>query len=174
MVEAAAKRRSFTMPSVMQQLYYGGGWHSAKSGETVEIKNPATETKALGRLSTLRLAELIGPLLPPDIISVLPGGRVCGEGLVVHPLVAKVGLIGAIPTGKAIFNSASGGRARRSRLCLDKRARAPIISACLSEATSNPDSGAKSRSRSCSTTRRSRTSTSRWIAYPLRKSLAGA
>jgi hypothetical protein len=42
MVEAAAKRRSFTMPSVMQELYYGGGWHSAKSGETVEIKNPAT------------------------------------------------------------------------------------------------------------------------------------
>ncbi|HWK95543.1 MAG TPA: aldehyde dehydrogenase family protein [Pseudolabrys sp.] len=58
-------------------------------------------------LSTLRLAELIGPLFPPGVISVLPGGRACGEALVAHPLVAKVGLIGAIPTGKAILKGAA-------------------------------------------------------------------
>lgn len=58
-------------------------------------------------LSTLRLAELIGPLFPPGVVSVLPGGRACGEALVAHPLVAKVGLIGAIPTGKAILKGAA-------------------------------------------------------------------
>jgi betaine-aldehyde dehydrogenase len=55
----------------------------------------------------LRLAELIGPLFPPGVVSVLPGGRACGEALVGHPLVAKVGLIGAIPTGKAILKGAA-------------------------------------------------------------------
>jgi betaine-aldehyde dehydrogenase len=58
-------------------------------------------------LSTLRLAELIGPLFPDGVVSVLPGGRACGEALVAHPLVAKVGLIGAIPTGKAILKGAA-------------------------------------------------------------------
>lgn len=58
-------------------------------------------------LSTLRLAELIGSLFPRGVVSVLPGGRACGEALVSHPLVAKVGLIGAIPTGKAIFKGAA-------------------------------------------------------------------
>jgi betaine-aldehyde dehydrogenase len=58
-------------------------------------------------LSTLRLAELIGPLFPPGVISVLPGGRPCGQALVEHPGVAKVGLIGAIPTGKAILKTAA-------------------------------------------------------------------
>lgn len=58
-------------------------------------------------LSTIRLAELIGPLYPPGVLSVLPGGRECGEALVAHPGVAKVGLIGSVPTGKAIARTAS-------------------------------------------------------------------
>jgi betaine-aldehyde dehydrogenase len=58
-------------------------------------------------LSTLRLVELLGPLFPPGVISALPGGRACGEALVAHPQVAKVGLIGAIPTGKAILKGAA-------------------------------------------------------------------
>jgi betaine-aldehyde dehydrogenase len=58
-------------------------------------------------LSTIKLAELIGPLFPPGVMSVLPGGRTCGEALVAHPGVAKVGLIGSVPTGKAIARVAS-------------------------------------------------------------------
>jgi betaine-aldehyde dehydrogenase len=58
-------------------------------------------------LSTIRLAELIGPLYPPGVLSVLPGGRECGEALVSHPGVAKVGLIGSVPTGKEIARTAS-------------------------------------------------------------------
>lgn len=58
-------------------------------------------------LSTIRLAELIGPLFPSGVLSVMPGGRACGEALVAHPGVAKVGLIGSVPTGKAIARAAS-------------------------------------------------------------------
>jgi betaine-aldehyde dehydrogenase len=58
-------------------------------------------------LSTLHLAELIGGLFPAGVVSVLTGGRACGEALVAHAQVAKVGLIGAIPTGKAILKGAA-------------------------------------------------------------------
>lgn len=58
-------------------------------------------------LSSLRLAELIGPLFPPGAFSVLPGGRECGEALVAHPGVAKVGVIGSVPTGRAILRAAA-------------------------------------------------------------------
>lgn len=54
-------------------------------------------------LSSLRLAELIGPLFPPGVLNVLPGGRACGEALVAHPGVAKVGVIGSVPTGRAVL-----------------------------------------------------------------------
>ena len=58
-------------------------------------------------LSSLRLAELIGPLFPPGVFSVLPGGRECGEALVAHPGVAKVGVIGSVPTGRAVLRGAA-------------------------------------------------------------------
>ncbi len=58
-------------------------------------------------LSSLRLAELIGPLFPRGVFNVLPGGRACGEALVAHPGVAKVGVIGSAPTGRAILRNAA-------------------------------------------------------------------
>jgi betaine-aldehyde dehydrogenase len=72
------------------------------AGNAVVLKPPEQAP-----LSTLRLAELIGPLFPPGVISVLPGGRVCGQALVEHPLVAKVGLIGSVPTGRAVLKGAA-------------------------------------------------------------------
>jgi betaine-aldehyde dehydrogenase len=53
------------------------------------------------------MAELIGHLFPAGVFSVLPGGRECGEALVAHPKVSKVGLIGSVETGKAIARSAA-------------------------------------------------------------------
>ncbi|MGE3149588.1 MAG: aldehyde dehydrogenase family protein [Pseudorhodoplanes sp.] len=73
------------------------------AGNAVIIKPPEQAP-----LSTLRFAELVGSLFPPGVVSVLPGGRACGEALVTHDLVAKVGLIGSIPTGKAILRGAAG------------------------------------------------------------------
>ena len=58
-------------------------------------------------LSSLRLAELIGPLFPAGVFNVVAGGRACGEALVAHPGVAKVGLIGSVPTGRAILRGAA-------------------------------------------------------------------
>lgn len=79
------------------------------AGNSLIIKPPEQ-----AGLSSLRLAELIGPLFPPGVFTVLPGGRACGEALVAHPLVAKVGLIGAVPTGKAILRGAADGLKRVS------------------------------------------------------------
>ncbi len=58
-------------------------------------------------LSSLRLAELIGPLFPPGAFNVVAGGRACGEALVAHPGVAKIGLIGSVPTGRAVLRGAA-------------------------------------------------------------------
>ena len=72
------------------------------AGNSLIIKPPEQAP-----LSSLRLAELIGPLFPPGAFNVLPGGRACGEALVAHPKVAKVGLIGSVPTGRAILRGAA-------------------------------------------------------------------
>ena len=71
-------------------------------GNSVVMKPPEQAP-----LSTLYLAELIGDLFPPGVIGVLPGGRECGEALVAHRKVAKVGLVGSVPTGKAILKGAA-------------------------------------------------------------------
>ena len=72
------------------------------AGNTVIIK-PSDQAP----LSAIRMAELIGSLLPPGVLSVLPGGRECGEALTTHPLVRKVTVIGSVPTGKAIMRNAA-------------------------------------------------------------------
>jgi len=72
------------------------------AGNAVIIKSPDQAP-----LSGLRLAELIGHLFPSGVFNVLSGGRSCGEALVAHPGVAKVGLIGSVPTGRAILRDAA-------------------------------------------------------------------
>ena len=72
------------------------------AGNSLIIKPPEQAP-----LSSLRLAELIGPLFPAGAFNVLPGGRACGEALVAHPGVAKIGLIGSVPTGRAILRGAA-------------------------------------------------------------------
>lgn len=72
------------------------------AGNAIIIKPPDQAP-----LSSLKLAELVGHLFPPGVLSVLPGDRECGVALVEHPKVAKVGLIGSVTTGKAIARSAA-------------------------------------------------------------------
>lgn len=72
------------------------------AGNTVIMKPPVQAP-----LSALRLAELVHETLPPGVVSFLPGDRECGEALVAHPLVRKVALIGAVPTGIAILKGAA-------------------------------------------------------------------
>jgi betaine-aldehyde dehydrogenase len=58
-------------------------------------------------LSALRLAELIGGLFPAGVVNVLAGGLPCGQALTTHPQVRKVTLIGGVPTGRAVMQSAA-------------------------------------------------------------------
>src|SRR3954466_14123020 len=72
------------------------------AGNTVVVKPPEQSP-----LSSLRLAELIGGLMPPGTFNVVPGGRDAGQRLASHPDVAMVALIGSVPTGRAVMKAAS-------------------------------------------------------------------
>lgn len=72
------------------------------AGNTVIMKPPVQAP-----LSAYRLAELVAETLPLGVVNFVSGDRECGEALVAHPLVRKVALIGAIPTGVAILKRAA-------------------------------------------------------------------
>jgi betaine-aldehyde dehydrogenase len=72
------------------------------AGNTIVTKPPEQAP-----LSSLRLAELIGGILPPGVFNVVPGGKEAGQRLASHPDVAKIALIGSVPTGRAVMKAAS-------------------------------------------------------------------
>lgn len=72
------------------------------AGNAIIIKPPEQAP-----LSSIRLAELIGGMLPPGVVSVLTGGAELGSALVAHPDVAMVGLVGSVPTGRAVMRAAA-------------------------------------------------------------------
>jgi betaine-aldehyde dehydrogenase len=72
------------------------------AGNSVIVKPPEQAP-----LSSLRLAELIGGMLPAGVFNVIPGGREAGATLAGHPGIAKVALIGSVPTGRAVMRAAS-------------------------------------------------------------------
>jgi betaine-aldehyde dehydrogenase len=70
------------------------------AGNTIVVKPPEQAP-----LSSLRLAELIGGLFPAGVFNVVPGGKEVGAALAGHPDVAKVALIGSVPTGRAVMRA---------------------------------------------------------------------
>lgn len=72
------------------------------AGNAVIIKPPQQAP-----LSALRLAELIGDMLPPGVVSFLPGGREVGDALVGHRGVAMAALVGSVATGRAVMQRAA-------------------------------------------------------------------
>ncbi len=72
------------------------------AGNAVIIKPPEQSP-----LSALRLAEIIGDMLPPGAMSILPGGLEIGTALVAHKDVAMVALVGSVPTGRAVMKLAA-------------------------------------------------------------------
>ena len=72
------------------------------AGNAVIIKPPEQAP-----LSSLRLAELVGHLLPDGVFSVVPGGREAGAALASHPGVDKVAIIGSVQAGRAVMKAAS-------------------------------------------------------------------
>lgn len=72
------------------------------AGNTVIVKPPDQAP-----LSSLRLAELLDGVLPTGVFNVVPGGKDVGHALASHPGVAKVALIGSVPTGRAVMRAAA-------------------------------------------------------------------
>jgi betaine-aldehyde dehydrogenase len=72
------------------------------AGNTVVMKPPEQAP-----LSSLRFAELIDGILPPGVWNLVPGGKEVGQVLAAHPDVAKVALIGSVPTGRAVMKAAA-------------------------------------------------------------------
>lgn len=72
------------------------------AGNTVVLK-AATQAP----LSAYRLSELLQDIFPPGVVNILSGESICGQALVNHPLVKKVSLIGATPTGVSILHAAA-------------------------------------------------------------------
>ncbi|HEU4377281.1 MAG TPA: aldehyde dehydrogenase family protein [Hyphomicrobiaceae bacterium] len=72
------------------------------AGNSVIVKPPDQAP-----LSSLRLAELLHGVLPAGVFNVVPGGRGVGQALAAHPGIAKVALIGSVPTGRAVMRAAA-------------------------------------------------------------------
>jgi betaine-aldehyde dehydrogenase len=72
------------------------------AGNAVVVKPPDQAP-----LSALRLAELIGELLPPGVFNVVPGDRDAGAALARHRDVAMVAIIGSVAAGRAVMRAAS-------------------------------------------------------------------
>jgi acyl-CoA reductase-like NAD-dependent aldehyde dehydrogenase len=72
------------------------------AGNAIIIKPPEQAP-----LSSLRLAEIVGSMLPPGVFSLLPGGRTIGAALAAHKDIAMIGLVGSVPTGRAVMRAAA-------------------------------------------------------------------
>ena len=72
------------------------------AGNTIVMKPPEQAP-----LSSLRLAELCDGLFPAGVFNVVPGGREAGARLAAHPDIAMVGLVGSVPTGRAVMTAAA-------------------------------------------------------------------
>lgn len=72
-------------------------------GNTVVLK-PGEQAP----LTIMRIVELLQVVLPPDVLSVVPGhGSVAGSALARHPLVAKLSFTGSTPTGRSVLKLAA-------------------------------------------------------------------
>ncbi|MBC2637826.1 aldehyde dehydrogenase family protein [Rhodococcus wratislaviensis] len=68
------------------------------------VLKPAEQTP----LTTLALAELAAPILPPGVLNVLTGqGDPVGSTLAQHPAVRMISVTGAVTTGKAVAAAAA-------------------------------------------------------------------
>jgi betaine-aldehyde dehydrogenase len=90
------------------------------AGNTVVLK-PAETTP----VTTLKLAELAGEVLPAGVLNVITGhGRPAGAALVTHPEVEMVSLTGSPPTGKWIAKAAADSL---KRVHLELGGKAPVV-----------------------------------------------
>ncbi len=71
-------------------------------GNTVVAKPPEQAP-----LSVLRMFEIMEPLLPADVIRLVPGGGSVGAALTAHPGIGKIAFTGAPGTGVKVMHAAA-------------------------------------------------------------------
>jgi 1-pyrroline dehydrogenase len=87
----------------------------------VSVLKPSEQTP----LTTLRLAELAEPVLPPGVLNVVTGdGDPVGTSIVAHPHVRMVCLTGDVATGKAV---AAAAAATLKHVHLELGGKAPVV-----------------------------------------------
>jgi betaine-aldehyde dehydrogenase len=90
------------------------------TGNTIVLK-PAETTP----LTTLKLAEYAGEILPPGVLNVITGhGDPAGQALVTHDEVDMVSLTGSVNTGKWIARAAADSL---KRVHLELGGKAPVV-----------------------------------------------
>jgi aminobutyraldehyde dehydrogenase len=90
------------------------------AGNTVVIK-PSEQTP----LSTLKLAELVGDLLPAGVLNVVTGlGPVVGSRLASHPDIDMIALTGSVGSGRAVAREAAD---TLKRVHLELGGKAPVV-----------------------------------------------
>lgn len=68
---------------------------------------------------------------PPGVFNVVPGsGRICGQALVEHPLVRKLGFTGSTPVGKGIMRDCAQSNLKKVSLELGGKSPLIIFSDC--------------------------------------------
>ncbi|MSP95842.1 MAG: aldehyde dehydrogenase family protein [Betaproteobacteria bacterium] len=75
-------------------------------------------------LSSFRLAELADGVFPPGVVNVVAGDGATGAALVRHPMVARIGFIGSVETGRLVAREAAEGL---KRVSLELGGKNPII-----------------------------------------------
>lgn len=89
------------------------------AGNTVVLK-PSDTTP----VSTVKLAEIIGSVLPPGVFNVVTGDRETGALVVSHPAASMVAITGSVGAGMAVAKSAADDL---KRVHLELGGKAPVV-----------------------------------------------
>jgi acyl-CoA reductase-like NAD-dependent aldehyde dehydrogenase len=90
------------------------------AGNTVVLKPPEQAP-----LTIIRIVELLAELLPPDVLSVVPGsGPAAGAALAGHPLVGKLSFTGSPATARSVLATAAE---RLTPTLLELGGKCPIV-----------------------------------------------
>lgn len=84
-------------------IHFGGKVAPALAVGNAIVLKPGEQAP----LTVMRLAELVGEILPDDIVHVVPGGGATGAALVGHPSVRKISFTGAPETGAKVLAAAA-------------------------------------------------------------------
>jgi betaine-aldehyde dehydrogenase len=89
------------------------------AGNTIVLK-PSDTTPA----STVKLAEILGSVLPPGVFNVVTGDRETGALVVAHPTAAMVAITGSVGAGMSVARSAADDL---KRVHLELGGKAPVV-----------------------------------------------